>query len=469
MIKYSWIILVLIILLGSCKPPEEIVASGAHSVRFSADTILFDTVFSTVGTVTLRLKVYNDNSNAIKIGKIYIGGGPSSPFKVIINGLETSSANDVLLLGNDSLYVLIKLLIDPHNQNLPYIVTDSIVFTTGNLSQLVHLVAWGQDATFLNDSVLTGNVIWNPTKPFVIYKSLTVDCTAVLTINAGVRLYFGANANFMIKGKLITNGTFENQITLNTADLSKQNGVYPGQWSGIQISNSSVGNSLLWTTISNASTGVSIFKNNLSSNPDLTISHSIIKNMSGSAISGQTAYVNIDNSLLSNCAYNIVNFVSGGKGLWINNTFVCYSYDFFRSQPVLCLSDNSNGSNIQELSLAMANNVTWGDFVDEISMNITPNAGKFSITSCNNVLKTANSAIIDTTNNNIIFDFTPNRKLNIDTIHFVDTYSYNFRPDSISIVRHHGLIKAGYTDTDDLDGKPRNVPPDIGAYDYREN
>jgi hypothetical protein len=92
-----------------------------------------------------------------------------------------------------------------------------------------------------------------------------------------------------------------------------------------------------------------------------------------------------------------------------------------------------------------------------------------SISAAQNVLKTSNCHFW-TSSTNFVFDFSSfSSTLTDDTIHFIDTYSYNFRPDSLSIVRHNGLVLPGYTNTDDLDGKPRNVPPDIGAYDFRKN
>ena len=58
----------------------------ALQLEFSADTILFDTVFTTIGSVTLPLKVYNRNTEAVRIDEIELVGGSESPFRVNIDG-----------------------------------------------------------------------------------------------------------------------------------------------------------------------------------------------------------------------------------------------------------------------------------------------------------------------------------------------------------------------------------------------
>ena len=63
----SIIFLVTVIsLMFSCRK-DEINTDTSVTLSFSADTILFDTVFATFGSTTKRLKIYNPNSNPINI------------------------------------------------------------------------------------------------------------------------------------------------------------------------------------------------------------------------------------------------------------------------------------------------------------------------------------------------------------------------------------------------------------------
>ena len=82
-------------------------------MEFSSDTILFDTVFTTIGSVTLPLKVFNPSSDAVRIDEILLEGGESSQFRINIDGAVGPSVENWPLLGNDSLWIFIEVTIDP--------------------------------------------------------------------------------------------------------------------------------------------------------------------------------------------------------------------------------------------------------------------------------------------------------------------------------------------------------------------
>ena len=70
--------------ITSCK--KDISFTNDH-LDFSADTVLFDTVFTTVGSTTKRLKIYNRNNQPIIIDQIQLMGGENSP-SIINNHLK---------------------------------------------------------------------------------------------------------------------------------------------------------------------------------------------------------------------------------------------------------------------------------------------------------------------------------------------------------------------------------------------
>src|SRR5210317_1997137 len=73
----------------NCVPGEEIIDFDySNGLKFSTDTILFDTVFTGIGSTTRRLKVYNPNDRALKISKIELGLGASSSYRIIVDGRE---------------------------------------------------------------------------------------------------------------------------------------------------------------------------------------------------------------------------------------------------------------------------------------------------------------------------------------------------------------------------------------------
>ena len=64
--------LLLAILFFACKPEQLITTDPSAKITFSKDTVLFDTVFTTVGSVTKRFAIYNKNKNAINISNIHL-------------------------------------------------------------------------------------------------------------------------------------------------------------------------------------------------------------------------------------------------------------------------------------------------------------------------------------------------------------------------------------------------------------
>jgi hypothetical protein len=68
----------------SCKKDSFITSENA-SISFSANSLHFDTVFTSVGSVTQSLKVFNLNDQKLRLSKIELAGGVSSAFKINVN------------------------------------------------------------------------------------------------------------------------------------------------------------------------------------------------------------------------------------------------------------------------------------------------------------------------------------------------------------------------------------------------
>jgi hypothetical protein len=179
-------------LFSSCKK-ENFNESASAELKFNTDTILFDTVFTTIGSTTQALKVYNNYDKSIRISQIRLEGGSSSQFRINVDGTDGYQHSDIEILPNDSIYIFVEVTVDPGNSNLPFIIEDNIVFNLNGNEQEVNLAAWGQDAYFHGGLgelfILEPNEIWNNDKPHVIYGIVAVDEGNSLIINAGTRVY----------------------------------------------------------------------------------------------------------------------------------------------------------------------------------------------------------------------------------------------------------------------------------------
>ena len=144
-----YLFFILLIFIFSCKKESNIINNNSGDfVSFSTDTLLFDTVFTTIGSTTRYLKVYNNYNNDININSIALAKGDNSSFRLNIDGEANHTIENTLLRNGDSLYIFAEVTIDPNGTNSPLIETDSIIFEYNNNIQDVDLVAWGRDAYF---------------------------------------------------------------------------------------------------------------------------------------------------------------------------------------------------------------------------------------------------------------------------------------------------------------------------------
>ena len=100
-------ILILLLSLGylfSCED-EKYLSSANVKLRFSVDTVMFDTVFTTVGSTTQHLKVYNPYDQKVLISSIKLAKAETSNFRLNINGVSTNEVQNLEIAPYDSLYI----------------------------------------------------------------------------------------------------------------------------------------------------------------------------------------------------------------------------------------------------------------------------------------------------------------------------------------------------------------------------
>ncbi len=269
-------------LLLACRKDEVFTDDPGAKLVLTQDTVLFDTIFTTVGSVTKRFTVRNENDNAVKVD-IALEGGTPSPFRINVDGASGVTFDDVEILGNDSIFIFVEATLDQNNANNPFIIEDHILLTTNGNEQSVLLLAWGQDAHFFpnaEDSLQhinglppfsyiaggydqSGNQIcetvhWTNDKPYVIYGYGVVDSCCKLIIDPGVKVYFhGGGGLWVYKGGAIeANGEVENRITFQGDRLEAIYDDLPNQWDRIWINEGPEQNLLRNCEIKNALIGV---------------------------------------------------------------------------------------------------------------------------------------------------------------------------------------------------------------------
>ncbi|MBS1600186.1 MAG: hypothetical protein JST75_18305 [Bacteroidetes bacterium] len=461
--KLSLLLIPAILFIFSCKKDSFITSSNAQ-IGFSSDSLFFDTVFTTTGSVTQSIKVFNLNDQKINLSDIKLAGGINSPFKINIDGASGPDAGNIELNANDSLYIFISVKIDPTATNLPFLLYDSIQVSFNGNKRYIQLQAWGQNAHFLKNQIISGNVVWSNDLPYVISGSLLVDTNAILTIEKGCKIYFHANAPFEVDGTLQVQGEKDDnaRVYFLSDRLDNPYNGYPGSWPGIYFGTESVNNTLEYAVIKNAYQGIVAEGPSRDVNPKLILNECIIDNIYDAGILGVQTNIQARNCLISNCGRNII-IGYGGNYNFSYCTAVSYSNEYVQHKlPVLTLAnyiDQGTGSLSAGLTANFTNCIFWGDGgnVDDEVTVFQKGDSLFNVNFFNSLWKIKNNPVgVNTSsiiqNQDPLFTEINNQKR---------SYDFHLKAGSPAIDAGKDL---GITF--DLDGNPRPISQsDLGCYE----
>ena len=171
MIRTLSILFAAITIFSSCNKETLINHNNSVKLEFSNDTIMFDTIFTSIGSITKELMVYNNNNFDITTD-IKLSGSSEGHFRMNVDGESGNDQKDILIRAKDSIFIFLEVTIDPNQQNNPYLVSDSITFSALSNDRTVKLIAYGQDAYF-HTANKTGYIInGNDTTIFPYHKNL---------------------------------------------------------------------------------------------------------------------------------------------------------------------------------------------------------------------------------------------------------------------------------------------------------
>ncbi len=456
------LVILAVLLLSSCTKNSFITRKDA-AVAFSADTLFFDTVFVTTGSVTQSMKIINPNGQKLHLTDIRLMGGTQSYFAINIDGSPGPEQDNIDLDAGDSLYIFVAVQINPNSANLPFIVQDSVQVAFNGNREYIQLQAWGQNAHFLRNQVLTGNTAWTTTLPYVIQGGLQIDTGATLTIPAGCKVYFHADAPLLVDGSLQVNGTDSLRVLFTGDRLDEPYSGYPGSWPGIYFRGASNNDLLQYAVVENADEAVVVSAAPAGSVPKVVLQQCIVDNSYDAGILGLDGSIQAVNCLISNCGQNLV---LGGGGYYnfsqctaasFSNTYITHT------QPVLAVSDEiAYGAAIftGAVQANFVNCIFWGNYgnvPDEVIVS-QQTSDSFSVGFSNCLWKVQDAPVNVTTANMIV-----NKDPLFDSVNTVVNF-YNFRLQANSPAIAAGAAAGVLVD---LDGGVRPVnAPDLGCYQH---
>lgn len=496
MYKY-FLFSLLVLTLFACNREDEFITDSGAKLEFSLDTLRFDTVFTTLGSATRTLKVFNRNNRRINISRISVRE-PNTKFRFNIDGVSGNTAEDIEIAANDSLYIFGEVTIDPDDplSLSPYIVEDALLFETNGNEQEVHLEAFGQNANYIPNrfaqnefSLLScdfGDEFWTDTLPYVIYGILFInECT--LHIPAGAEIYVHGGIARQIDpatdesliynsgliyvdstGRVEIDGTLENPVTIQGDRLEESFQEQAGQWLGIYMR--SPGNRITHTTIKNAQFGIRV-----DPNASLQIENSEIYNMSSVGIAGIAATIRAENCLIYNTGSFCTQLALGGNYDFDYCTLASYGVDAsaLSLSNGLCLDAFCSDALWADLDADFRNCIIYGSREDEVALDDFARfegiEADFDYNLENCIVRV--SKLIDPLEPNPYPDFFENcnpcnNAAPSDAL-FIDPNEDDYHLDTLSIAEMQAQIIN--TIDIDLEGNMRDATmPDIGCFE-RQN
>ena len=463
LMKYFLVVGVTFILFFSCKK-ENFITSPQARLSVSADTLFYDTVFTTAGSITKSFKIFNLNDQKLRLSKVKLMGGNTSAFKINVDGISAAEVNNIEIAANDSIYVFVQVNVNQTTTNLPFILTDSILINHNGNTTYLQLQAFGQNANFIKNVKLTANTTWTNTLPYVILGGLQVDASATLTIQAGTKIYAHADAPLLVDGTLLVNGTKQNPVIFTGDRLDPDYKDLPASWPGIYFRAPSRNNILKFAVIKNAFQAVVVQDPSVNANPKLILSQTIIENAYDAGIISLNSFVQADNTLISNCGSNIL-LALGGDYQFTHCTVASYgSFYIEHKKPVLQIANyilQNNQPVTANLTARFTNCIFWGEggSVDDEVVILKQGNTIFNVTFDHILYKVktdpANSTFIASIKNQApLFD-------SINT--FKQYFDFRFTKNANAPAVNKGIITSFPKDLDDKNRA--NGLPDLGSYE----
>lgn len=463
--KNTWFVLLplwILFFVGSGCQKDELYTGKEFTIAFSADTVQFDTIFTTLSSITKSVTIHNHNNKTIRLDEIVLEGGESSPYRINIDGMSTTATTNIEIRGNDSLYIFVEVTLDPNDAGSPMIAEDAITFRRQQEEKKLRLIAFGQDVHLIDGEVV-GNTTWEADKPYLIYNSILVDTNATLRLEPGAQLFFNQESHLFVAGSLIAEGTLEAPIVFSGARLDSDYEDIPGQWKGIWLLAGSSQSRFTHALIKNAIIGMQA-DSMVGTQPTVTLHNTQLLNMTSTALYARGAKIDATNVVMGNCGQYLAALTLGGEYSFQHCTFANFWRYSTRRHASLWLSnyylDNNNQIQPRPLEKAyFANCLIHGTKTSEIVLDSTDLAAFHPVFE-------GTFARVD---GSIPQSDIPANFRNVN-LQFIDPYENNYQLDTLSPVKDKGLLAPAQQVPFDLleNSRLQDNGPDPGAYERIE-
>lgn len=492
-----FLLLVISLLAPGCRKDAKFTDEAGIELDISKDTVMFDTLFTTVGSVTKRFVARNPNQNAVRVN-IALEGGSPSPFRINVDGATGTSFTGVEILGGDSIFIFVEATLDHTSATNPFVIEDHIRFSTNGTEQEVLLVAWGRNAHFYrpnqaiqglppfsyiaggydeNGNQICETVTWGGDLPYVIYGYGVVDSCCTLIIEPGVDVYVHNGGGLWVyrHGQIKANGDIGQPITFQGDRLEPYYAEVPGQWDRIWLNEGPEGHSNEFThvLIKNALVGIQCenvpwLPDEATSAQKLVLNSVRIRNCSAAGILSRNYAIEASNLLVGDCGQYGVALTGGGNYTFEHFTIANYWNYEIRQTPAFYMNnvyaDINSTLQVREVAGRFQNGIVHGANANEFQLEFNNLSLPTALTFDHSLLRTEMS-----TSNSPYFP-NPGTVYRNQSPAFVDVAGRNMHIGQGSYARGRAtpsFILPLFSPWD-LDGVARgdNGAYDLGCYQY---
>ena len=461
------------VFLVACSEDADFSVSPSLRLEFSCDTLMFDTLFTSVGSPTAVVKVYNRNSSSLRLSSVTTKSGGASGFRINVDGEYAGVVRDVEIRKNDSMYVFVEATLDRNSADVPLLVTDSLLFMLeSGVEQHISMMAYGRDVEIMRGRMFEqdGRIAKGH---YLVYDSLVVGSGATLTMDAGAVLYFHKDVELMVRGRLLAQGTCEQPVVMrgdrtdNMFDYLPYDRI-PGQWGGVLIDSASNGNAFVHCDIHSAKYGVKVVAGDTTLQR-LAIESSRLENFDGNALETTMSHIDVKNSLIANARGNCVKVV-GGNVRFVHCTIANF-YVWKQRDVALALHNSIDGAPAPLRGALFANCIIEGSRNDEIMGYLSafgdtvPDAVNYRfVSSLINTIEEENDGFV-----NVVYDKKDVAPFAKEHFRLIDNsiFKYDFHLSDSTAAR--GIAAGAYSSQlkYDLDGvlRPDSLA-DAGCFQY---
>ena len=452
----------------SCKKVRVLSVGG--TILFSTDTLHFDTVFTSQGSFTRGLVIYNPQNEEVILSSVRLLKGTNSYFHLNVDGFPGNNVANLKIAPHDSIYVFATVNINPNDSLSPFFITDSLIATLNGKEFFLPFTAYGQNAHYIiSDSLSALTTTWLTDKPYVVIHTCVVGPNATLNIPRGCRVYMHQDARFVVY----------NTMNIGQTPLTSTDSVifqgdrldrvyfgyvgYPGEWCGLWFVPGSTGN-ISHTVLKNCGGNTAYY--NYFTQPaairvdtaaTLNMDHTIVKNSIGFGILSWQGTVIATNCLVHTTGAEALAIIQGGYDSITNCTFANYggialTHANNGTAAILNYFNNGDGTwNPGTLNGVLRNCIVYGSLDSEIVCDSLGGASAaFRIDHCLLKIGSIREHFVQFSN----------WKYNQDPM-FKDQANGDFHINTGSPAI--GAGNPAYTPSDDMEGKTRSGN-DMGCY-----